>query len=57
MEELLAHMSQATGRLKRVLEEWLGAVRDFLRRHGFAELARYNASDLAHVLREARYRR
>lgn len=50
MEELLAHASKATGSLKRVIQEWVGAVRDFLRRHGFAELSKYGITDLAHVL-------
>ncbi|MFC4819202.1 LPD38 domain-containing protein [Dokdonella ginsengisoli] len=54
MEELLAHMSRTTGTLHRTLQEWVGALRDWLRRNGFAELSRYGATDLAHVLREAR---
>jgi len=54
MEELLAHMSRLTGTLKRTAQEWVGAVRDWLRRNGFAELAKYGETDLAHVLRHAR---
>lgn len=54
MEELLAHMGEATGTLRRTLEEWLGIVRNWLRSRGFADLADYNAADLAFVLRQAR---
>lgn len=54
MEELLAHMSQATGSLRRTIEEWLGTLRDWLRHHRLAELADYNAADLALVLKQAR---
>ncbi len=54
MEELLAHMSHATGTVKRKLQEFVGLVRDFLRRNGFAKLAKYGVTDLAHELRGAR---
>lgn len=54
MEELLAHMSKLTGTLKRTVQEWVGALRDFLRRNGFAKLAEYGETDLAHVLKQAR---
>ena len=54
MDELLAHMSHTTGTLKRKLQEYVGMVRDFLRRHGFADLAKYGETDLAYVLRQAR---
>ncbi|MFT3791558.1 MAG: hypothetical protein QM741_10855 [Rudaea sp.] len=36
------------------MQEWIGAVRDWLRRNGFTELAKYGETDLAHVLRQAR---
>lgn len=54
MDELLGHMAEATGTLKRMLQEWLGIVRAFLRRNGLVRLSEYTASDLALVLREAR---
>lgn len=54
MEELLAHISKLTGTLKRTVQEWVGAVRDWLRRNGFAKLAEYGETDLAHVLKQAR---
>lgn len=54
MEELLTHMAETTGSLRRVGQEFVGAVRDFMRRHGWKALAEYNATDLAHVLRQAR---
>jgi len=54
MEELLAHMSKLTGTLKRVVQEWVGALRNWLRANGYAELAKYNETDLAHVLKQAR---
>lgn len=54
MEELLAHASRATGTLKRVIQEWVGALRAWLRANKYAELAEYGITDLAHVLRQAR---
>lgn len=54
MEELLAHMSHAIGTLRRVIQEWHGAFRDWARRVGFSELADLNAADLAHVLKQVR---
>jgi hypothetical protein len=54
MEELLAHMSKLTGSLKRVVQEWVGALRNWLRANNYAELAKYNEADLAHVLKQAR---
>lgn len=54
MDELLAHMAESTGSLKRLIQEWYGAVRDWLRGNGWAELAKLNAADLAFMLREAR---
>lgn len=55
MEELLAHMAHTTGTLRRKLEEVLGAIRQWLRDNGFAELANLRASDIAHTLRQSRY--
>lgn len=54
MEELLAHVGESTGTLRRTIEEWVGLLREFLRKHGFVELADYGVTDLARVLREAR---
>lgn len=54
MEELLAHMSATTGTLRRRLEEILGAIRQWLRDNGFAELAKLRASDIAYTLKQAR---
>jgi len=54
MEELLAHVAHATGTLKRSIQEWVGTLRDWLRRNGFAKLADYGVTDLAHVLKQAR---
>ena len=54
MEELMAHMSSLTGTLKRTVQEYVGALRDFLRRRGFAALADMGETDLAHVLKQAR---
>ena len=54
MEELLAHLAHTTGTLKRTIQEWVGTLRDWLRRNGFAKLAGYGVTDLAHVLKEAR---
>lgn len=54
MEELLAHLGETTGSLKRLLQEFVGLVRAFLRKHGFLGTARLGVSDLAAVLRTAR---
>lgn len=54
MDELLAHMAESTGSLKRLIQEWYGAVRDWLRANGWAELAKLEAADLAFMLRGAR---
>src|SRR5690554_1489380 len=54
MEELLAHIAHTTGTLRRKLEEVLGAIRQWLRDNGFAELANLRASDIAFTLRQAR---
>ncbi len=54
MDELLAHMAESTGTLKRFLQEWYGAVRNWLRENGYAELAKLNAADLSYELRMAR---
>lgn len=54
IEELMANASKTTGTLRRLVEEYVGALRDFLRRHGLAKLADYGMTDLAHVMKQAR---
>ena len=54
MEELMAHMSALTGTLRRIVEEYVGAVRDFLRRRGIKGFDEIGVTDLAHVLKQAR---
>lgn len=54
MEELMAHMAHTTGTLRRRLEEVMGAIRQWLRDNGFAELAKLRTSDIAYVLKQAR---
>ena len=54
MEELLAHLGETTGSFKRLLQEFVGLVRAFLRKHGFLDVATLKVSDLAVVLRAAR---
>ena len=54
MEELLAHSAHATGTLKRKLEEVIGAIRQWLRDNGYANLANLRVSDIAYTLKQAR---
>jgi hypothetical protein len=55
MDELLAHIAEKeTGTLKQKALEILGAIRKWLSDQGFIELAKLNAADLAHVLKQAR---
>ena len=55
MDELLAHIAEQNGpSVKRAFKEVIGAVREWLRKHGFLSLSRYNDTDLLHILREAR---
>jgi len=54
IEELLAHMAESTGSLRRLIEELVGAVRAWLRERGYMELAEFGATDLAAILRDAR---
>lgn len=53
-EELLAHIGETTGTLKRMLQEAIGAIRAWLRDNGWASLAKLGITDIAHVLRQAR---
>ena len=55
MDELLAHIAEReTGSLKAMAMEVVGAVRAWLREHGFARLASMGMSDISHVLRRGR---
>jgi hypothetical protein len=54
MGELLAHMAQKGGSFKRLALEAMGAIRAWLRDHGFANLTKVTESDLANILRKAR---
>lgn len=53
-EELLAHMAETKGTLRRMVDEIVGAVRAFLRARGFPKMAELGVTDLAHVLKQAR---
>lgn len=55
MEELLAHIAESeTGKLKQQALEVVGAIRQWLRDHGFAKLEQMNMADIAHVLKRGR---
>lgn len=53
-EELLAHMGESTGTLKRMAQEWWGKLRAWLRRKGYWNLASMDAIDLIGEIRGAR---
>lgn len=55
-EELLAHIGQknANPGLAQTIREFIGKVRDLLRRWGLTELAEWNDGDIAHLLKTAR---
>jgi hypothetical protein len=54
-EELAAHIAeQGPPSFRQAIKAWWGAVRDWLRRHGFLRLSRLNDADLAYLLRRAR---
>jgi hypothetical protein len=55
MEELMAHMGESTGKLKRLIEEFIGQVRAWVRNNGYANLADLGVTDLAYELRMARH--
>lgn len=46
MDELLAHMAEKKTVLRQKINEFIGAVRAWLRDHGFAKLAEYGNTDL-----------
>lgn len=54
LEELMAHMGHATGTLKRVIQEAVGAIRAWLRKNGYFELSSLGITDLANELKMAR---
>ena len=55
VEELIAHATeQGAPGIKGRIKEFVGAVRNWLRKNGFAELAKFNDFDLAHVIAKAR---
>ncbi len=54
-EELLAHMSEHTKpSVVKFAQELVGAIRAWLRKNGFAELAKISESDMRHLLKQAR---
>lgn len=54
-EELLAHMSEhAKPSVVKFAQELVGAIRSWLRKNGFAELAKISESDMRYLLKQAR---
>jgi hypothetical protein len=54
-EELLAHMSEHTKpSVVKFAQELVGAIRAWLRKNGFAELAEISESDMRHLLKQSR---
>ncbi|MBS0506593.1 MAG: hypothetical protein JSR53_04325, partial [Proteobacteria bacterium] len=54
-EELLAHIAEReTGTLRQQAREVIGAIRAWLREHGFARLADMGMTDIAHILKQGR---
>lgn len=53
-EEIFAHIAEKDGTLAQKLREFIGMVRDWLRSHGFAELAKMNDADVAYLLVRAK---
>lgn len=54
MDELLAHIAEKKTVFRKLINEFIGAVRNWLRVHGFAQLAEYGNTDLAYLLAEGR---
>ncbi len=54
MDEILAHLAQEKPNTAKRIKEIVGMIRQWLRDHGFAKLAKYGETDLLNVLREAR---
>lgn len=56
LDELAAHIAQnGPPRLRQRMREYLGAIKAWLREHGFPGLARLSDLDLAHLLKQARH--
>lgn len=54
-EELLAHISESPKpKLVQPVKELIGAIRAWLRKNGFAELASVNDADIAYLLKQSR---
>ncbi|HQQ69091.1 MAG TPA: hypothetical protein PLL92_02110, partial [Alicycliphilus sp.] len=54
-EELLAHIAEReTGTLRKQARELVGAIRAWLREHGFARLVDLGMTDIAHILKRGR---
>jgi hypothetical protein len=54
MDDLLAHMAGKKTVLRQKINAFIAVVRVWLRAYGFAQLAEYANTDLAHLLAEAR---
>ncbi len=55
LDELAAHLAQnGPPGVRQRIREYIGAIKAWLREHGFAKLAKLTDADLAHVLRQAR---
>lgn len=56
LDELAAHLAQnGPPGVRQRIREYIGAIKAWLREHGFAKLAKLTDADLAHVLRQARH--
>jgi hypothetical protein len=54
-EELLSHIAEnETGTIKQRALEVIGAIRNWLRENGFANLSNLGMSDIAHILKQGR---
>jgi hypothetical protein len=54
-EELLAHIAEReTGTLRQQARELVGAIRAWLREHGFMQLSDLGMTDIAHILKQGR---
>ncbi len=55
MDELLAHIAENNKPgIKRAFKEFIGKLRDWLRRHGFLKMSNMSESELVYLLAEAR---
>jgi hypothetical protein len=54
-EEVLAHMSEDhKPSVMKTIQELIGAIREWLRKNGFAELSKVSESDLRHLLKQSK---